>query len=122
MKRINTHRLQFGFEKLEAYHLSIEFLAMAFQFIKFIPSGNHQLVDQFKRAAISVPLNIAEGSGKMSVAEKKRFYSIARGSSMECAAILDVLAVMDIASDEELLKGREILNSIAAILTRISRG
>jgi four helix bundle protein len=64
---------------------------MLIPIVKAIPKGNRELVDQLKRASISLVLNIAEGAGKSAIDDKKRFYSIARGSTLECAAILDLL-------------------------------
>ena len=91
METTNKQYYQFGHEKFEAYQISVQFLGISHKIAKAIPPGNHHLLDQLKRAALSISLNIAEGSGKMSEAEKRRFYSIARGSTMECAAILDAL-------------------------------
>jgi four helix bundle protein len=46
------------------------------------------LRDQLQRAASSVALNLAEGRGKETVADQRRFFSIAFGSVRECQAIL----------------------------------
>ena len=46
------------------------------------------LSDQLKRAASSVVLNLSEGSGRATVADRRRFYQIAFGSLRECQAIL----------------------------------
>ncbi len=59
-----------------------------------LPNGNTHLKDQLKRAATS-PLKIAEISGKMTNTDKLQFYSTARGSVMECAAISDVFVRLD---------------------------
>jgi len=48
------------------------------------------LKDQFLRAASSVVLNLAEGSGKDSPADRRRFYQIAMGSTREVQSILDL--------------------------------
>src|SRR5262245_51134914 len=47
--------------------------------------------DQLSRAALSIVLNLAEGSGKPSIKEKRRFYAISLGSMRETQAILQVL-------------------------------
>ena len=81
----------FGFQRLDAYRAAIKFLAIASQVVARIGRGHGDLVDQFRRAALSVPLNIAEGTGKFS-RDGVRYYTIARGSALECAAVLDAMA------------------------------
>ena len=48
------------------------------------------LKDQLKRASLSVPLNLAEGYGRISKADQKRFFKIALGSARECQALLQL--------------------------------
>ena len=81
-------------EKLDVYQCAIQFLALAVTAIENLPSGYASIADQLRRAAFSIVLNIAEGCGKTSVTDKKRFYSMARGSAMECGAIFDALHVL----------------------------
>ena len=47
--------------------------------------------DQLKRASISIVINIAEGSGKFSRADKRNFYTIARGSAYECVSLFEII-------------------------------
>lgn len=47
--------------------------------------------DQLDRASTSIPLNIAEGNGKFTSADRCRFFDNARGSALESAACLDVM-------------------------------
>ena len=111
----------FGHEKLRAYKPAIEFVALVSQILDQPHRGHADLRDQLRRAAISIPLNIAEGSGKNSANDKRRFYAIARGSAMECAAILDVLFHLKLIDPSCLNKGRELLNTVVGILTSICR-
>jgi len=71
-------------EKLDVYQRSIEFLAAALRIAENVPRGQAPLADQFRRAAMSIPLNIAEGSGRCAgSADRSRFRGIARGSDPE---------------------------------------
>src|SRR5688500_8335071 len=51
--------------------------------------------DQFFRASSSIVLNVAEGAGKRTSADQRKFYGIALGSLRECQAILDIEEVQD---------------------------
>ena len=66
------------------------------------------------------PLNIAEGSGKFS-REAVRFYTIARGSALECAAVLDALEAMAVFDEPDLRQARELLERIVSMLTGLIR-
>ena len=51
----------FGFQRLDVYKAAVGFLGLACKLLSKIPRGNADLNDQLRRAALSVPLNIAEG-------------------------------------------------------------
>ena len=72
-----------------------------------------------KRASLSIPLNIAEGVGKLSDAEKRRFYAIARGSAMECGAILDAIKVLELACEPEIDEAKRKLVTVVKMLSRM---
>ena len=111
----------FGHEKLKAYPISIKFVAVVAQITESAPRGHGKLVDQLNRAAISIPLNIAEGSGRTSLGDRKRFYAIARGSAMECVAILDVMRELGLIDNDSRERGRSLLHSVVRILSAICR-
>jgi len=74
-------------EKLAVYRVSIEYEASTFRIAKSLSGLQRHARDQWLHAAQSIPLNIAEGNGKQSLKDKNRFFEIARGSALECAAI-----------------------------------
>ncbi|MDX2086449.1 MAG: four helix bundle protein [Kofleriaceae bacterium] len=78
------------------------------------PRGDAALVDQWRRAALSVPLNIAEAVGKTSEADRHNRYAIARGEAMECGAIIDVIRLLDAISDPDLAEAKLLLVRIVA--------
>lgn len=110
-----------AYEKLDVYRCSIEFLALAAAIIEALPKGNASLADQLKRGAMSVPLNIAEGAGKPTLADRKRFAAIARGSAMECGAILDVCCVLGAAEGHQVDAAKKLLVRIVSMLTKMCR-
>ena len=81
----------FDFQKLIVYQKSIEFYTgISNEIIKknFIDKIGK---DQLRRASMSITLNIAEGTSRFSTADRRNFYTIARGSLYECIAIFDLL-------------------------------
>jgi len=111
----------FTHERLDVYKCSIRFVAQALKVIGSMPQGQGALVDQLRRASVSIPLNIAEGSGRMSSADQKHFSAIARGSAMECAAIIDVVDLLGCCAESETLASKELLVRIVSMLTKMSR-
>ena len=77
-------------ERLDVYHLTLDFLVLVSEIIEGLPRGRSHLSDQFSRASLSIVLNLAEGAGKHSKPDKRRYYLTARGSATESAALLDV--------------------------------
>jgi four helix bundle protein len=99
-------------EKLDVYQRAIEFLAAALRIAESLPRGQAPLADQFRRAAMSIPLNIAEGSGRSAgSADRNRFRGIARGSAMECGAILDVVRLFQVAPEADWVQAKRLLGS-----------
>jgi four helix bundle protein len=79
------------------------------------------LLDQLRRAASSISLNIAEAAGRTGQADAARTYAIARGSAMECAAVLDALLVLKVIDASTKQRGDELLERIVGMLTRLCR-
>ena len=110
----------FNFERLDAYQYAIAFVRIALPLTRKPPAGFASVVEQLRRAAASIPLNIAEGSGRFGN-DGRRFYTIARGSALECASILDVLEPLEFASAEQLIKMRELLRGVVRTLSGLLR-
>jgi len=92
--------MKFDFQKLEVYKKAKLFHSQ----IRAIISKNKVAGcynDQFSRSSFSVVLNIAEGSGRFSKADRKNFFTIARSSVFECVAAADILRDEQIMSDVE---------------------
>jgi four helix bundle protein len=109
----------FSHEKFQGYQLSIEYWDNTLKLIDKIPSGNANLREQLKRAASSIPLNIAESCGRFEEKDRKRFFAIARGSAMECAAIADLLIRIEPGLRGELDFSKKTLLSIVKILSTV---
>ncbi len=111
----------FDHERLDVYQVAIDFVAFADDVVERLPRGRRYLADQFQRAALSVPLNVAEGAGEFSHNDKKRICRMALRSATECAAILDVCRRLEIAQEPLLSSGREYLFRIVSMLTRLAK-
>ncbi len=81
----------FDFEKLNVYKKAKELNREVLKFLKERKQIDSYLRDQLRRASISVVINIAEGSGKYSKADKKNYYTISRGSVYECVSLFEII-------------------------------
>jgi len=108
----------FDHEKSNGYQEAIKFVAWADELLEALPK-NLAVHSQLDRASTSIPLNIAEGNGKYTSPDRCRFFDIARGSALECAACLDVLV-----AKKRLVQagpGKEILIRIVSMLVGLIR-
>ena len=84
---------KFSFERLEAYQVAREALALGVQHRACWSGLPGEIGPQIERALVSAVLNIAEGAGRWTPADQRRHYQIACGSITEVAAGLDIAAL-----------------------------
>jgi four helix bundle protein len=103
-------------EKLDVYRVALEAQAQA---AALVPEDRRVLRDQLERASLSVILNIAEGAGRRSRKDKARHYAIARGSAMESAAIVDVIARRKLGEATACASTRGLYVRVVQMLTKL---
>jgi len=108
-------------ERLDVYQISLEYASWMYPFAKRLNGIDRFARDQWLRASQSIPLNIAEGNGKGTFSDQRRFYEIARGSAMECSAIQDTLAACGRLTDLENCNGKSMLVRVVSMLTKLGR-
>ncbi|MHB1687671.1 MAG: four helix bundle protein [Ignavibacteriaceae bacterium] len=106
--------MSFSHQKLIVYQRSLEFIEFTNEIFDLNIKIN--VLEQLDRASTSIPLNIAEGTGKYTGKDKCRYYDIARGSALECAACLDLLVKRKKISSELAEKGKALLYEIVSML------
>ena len=108
------------FKQLDVYQLAIQHLTLAQLLSAEVQPGQREVRDQLRRASLSIPLNVAEGAGKTKPADQRRFFAIARGSAMECAALVDVCRVLGIGSAHTWDEADALLLSLVRMLSKMS--
>ena len=101
----------FSFFDLRVYKESKELVKSVYRLLEKFPKyETYALGDQLRRAVISVPSNIAEGSGRFSIKEKIHFIEIAYGSLSESLCQLDIAHDLEYITDEEFYNEKERIN------------
>ena len=78
----------FDFEKLDIYQVLRDLNYKVFSFLNEDKKIDPSVKDQWKKASQSAVLNLAEGTGRMTISDKKHFITISRGSIFECVALM----------------------------------
>lgn len=110
----------FLFEKLEVYQRAVDFAERVFALAHRLPKGQGALIDQFKRAVISISLNIAEGNGRWHSKDRKNFFLIARGSAFECVPLLELCRRQGWMSEEDHKERKSELEIISKMLSALA--
>jgi four helix bundle protein len=108
-------RSAFDHEDLRVYQAAIEFVAWHEGVAPEITS-KVSACDHLARASAGVPVNIAQASGKRSMGDRRQFIDTAYGSSLECAACLDVLGILECVRATTVHAGKERLSTLVAML------
>jgi len=108
-----------GHEKLDVYRLALTYVAWVYEKAKNLNGVHRSARDQWLRASQPIPLKIAEGNGKTAKADRRRYFEIARGSALECAAIQDVLVVGKALDETQSSDHKVELDRIAVMLSKL---
>jgi len=112
--------LELAHTKLDVFNISKEFVLCCYNETKSFPNDEKfALVQQIRRAAVSVHLNLAEGSSRKSLAERNRFYEISRGSVIEVDTAFDIAVGLGYATKEKLSLTGSLLIRTFQMLTKM---
>jgi len=114
--------LDLAHTKLDLYKISHELVLECYQVTRLFPrEEKFGLVQQIRRAALSVHLNFAEGCSRKSVNERKRFFEIARGSLIEVDAAFDISHKLSYVTQDQIKGlGKMIVNNFKSFTAMIN--
>ncbi len=111
--------MTFLFEKLDVYQRALAFADKASALTAHFPRQFWYLADQFNRASLSIALNVAEGNGRGTPMDKRRFLLIARGLTFECVSLVDMCNRKGLLPQETGNELRAILVDLSKMLSRM---
>lgn len=109
---------KYHFKNLDAYKESKKLVKMVYGLLKQFPKEEqYALCDQLRRAVISIPSNIAEGSGRTSAKDQAHFIEMAYGSLMEVECQIDIAYDLSYISQDNINQVEELIGVVAALLS-----
>ena len=112
--------IQLKHESLDIYLVIRNLVNEIYQISLRLPNEEKfNMVQQIRRAALSVKLNMSEGSTRKSTAERRRYYEISRGSVVEIDAVLETAVDLNYLSIKELDTVSNLLNKCFAMLSKM---
>jgi four helix bundle protein len=113
-------KIYFDHEKLHAYQKALAFAQWSELILERLPKSA-AVHSQLDRARTSIVLNIPEGNGRFTPADRCKFFDIARGSGLESAGCLDLIFIKNFLSEAELEQGKALLKDIVSLLVGLIR-
>ncbi len=105
------------YKELTAWQKSMELVKEVYYLVKKLPKEeSYSLSDQMRRAAISIPSNIAEGNGRKSLTDYARFLDIARGSEYELETQLQICIMLGYLTKKDTEKAFDLIAQVGKML------
>ena len=110
------------FRELKVWQKAMDLTVEIYSIVKLLPQEeNFALSSQMRRAAVSIPSNIAEGQGRESMKEFIRFLSVARGSNRELFTQLEICERVQYLTEENTVRAKELIEEIDKMLNALSK-
>ena len=110
------------FRELKVWQKAIELTVEVYSIVKLLPNEEKfALSDQMRRAAVSIPSNIAEGQGRDTMKEFIRFLSVARGSLRELSTQLEICERVQYLEQSQTAKAKDLIEEIDKMLNALSK-
>jgi four helix bundle protein len=112
--------LKLNHKKLDAWKVSKEFVKEIYLITKHFPDDEKfGMISQMKRAALSVPFNIAEGASRQTKAERKRFYQISISSLVEVDTQLELALDLSFTDTNQIKNAEQLISRLFAMLSNM---
>ncbi len=112
----------FSFRRLDVYQESKKFVLHIYDLLTQFPKEEqYALCDQLRRAAVSIPSNLVEGMGRVSIKEQIHFIEIAFGSLNETICQLDIAYELNYISQEQLIQSEKLAKQLIRMLSSLKR-
>ena len=113
---------KYEYKNLDAYKESRALVILVYMLLKKFPrEEQYALCDQLRRAVISIPSNIADGSGRTSAKDQAHFFEMAFGSLMEVNCQIDIAHDLGYITNEDIENVEKHVRPIAALLSGLRR-
>jgi four helix bundle protein len=111
-----------SYKELETWQLAMKLVTEVYRVTKDFPKEEiYGLTNQVRRAAVSVPSNIAEGQGRNSTKEFLHYLSIARGSLFEVETQLEIARQLFYIPSEDAALIEQLIASVGRLINGLSR-
>ena len=109
------------FRDLKVWQKAMDLAEEVYTLVKYLPrEETYSLSDQMRRAAISIPSNIAEGQGRITTKEFVRFLSMARGSLWELSTQIELCERLRYLNKSQTKNASMLITEIAKMLNALS--
>lgn len=112
----------FFYKKVDAYHIAKEYVIFIYSLLRNYPQyEQYALCDQIRRAAISIPSNIAEGLSRTAIKERIHFLEISFASLAETTCQLDISQSLGYITEEELERAETQAEHLSKVMSGLKK-